>query len=191
MLNIFKFRLFFIFMLIAGSFVAMMLNFSPSVSIMMWILALILILGYLFFGTVNGALFMLNRGQVDEAEKLLNQTYKPEWLMKSHKAYYFFTKGLLALHKVNTVGGSETLYLKEGEAFLLKSLTIGLSRKQEKAMAYLNLAAVALRHQDKVKVQEYYMRAKENETGDLRLQKSLEDLDAAIKRMKERVADEK
>lgn len=161
----------------------MMLNFSPSVSIMMWILALILSLGFIFFGTVNGALFMLNRGQVLEAEKLLAQTYKPEWLFKSHKAYYFFTKGLLALHKVNEMGGNDNLYLKEGEENLLKSLEIGLSRKQERAMAYLNLASVALRNRDKVKMQEYYNGAKENETGDLRLQKSLEDLELAIKKM--------
>lgn len=183
MLNILKFRLFFVFFLIAGGFVAIMLGFSPGVSIMMWFLALVLGIGYLLFGTVNGALFMLNRGQVGEAEKILGQVYKPEWLLKSHKAYYYFTKGLLSLHKVNNKDGSEALYLKEGEEYLLKSLQIGLSRKQERAMAYLNLAAVALQHNDKAKTQEYYENLKANETGDLRLQKSVEELAAAIKRM--------
>jgi hypothetical protein len=183
MLAVLKLRIVFIFVLIAGGFVSMMLNFSPSVSITMWILALILGAGYLLFGTVNGALFMLNRGQVDEAEKLLAQTYKPEWLMKSHKAYYYFTKGLLALHKVNEMGGDDKLALKVGEEHLLKSLEIGLSRKQERAMAYLNLAAVALRNKDKAKTEAYYQSAKENEGTDLRMQKSLEDLAAAIARM--------
>ncbi len=182
MLQIIRLRLIFIFILIAGGFVAIMLNFSPNVSIMMCILALILSLGVVFFGTVNGALFMLNRGQVQEAEKLLNQTFKPDWLFKSHKAYYYFTKGLISLHKVNE-GLDESIYLKEGEDNLLKSLQIGLSRKQERAMAFLNLASIALKNKDKSKTQEYYMGVKNNETNDLRLQKSLEDLEMAIKKM--------
>ena len=183
MLDVLKLRFFFIFALIAGGFVSMMLSLSPKVSIMMWILALILIGGYFLFGTVNGALFSLNRGKVQEAEKMLLQTIKPEWLLKSHKAYYFFTKGLLALHKVNSHSENEQLYLKEGEENLLKSLEIGLSRKQEKAMAYINLAAVALKKKNKEKLIEYCKSAKENTTKDLRLQKSIEDIEAAISRM--------
>jgi hypothetical protein len=183
MLSVFKLRLFFIFFLIAGGFVAMMLGFKPGVSILMWILALVLILGYVFFGTVNGALFMLNNGKIEEAEKLLNQTFKPQWLFKSHKAYYFFTKGLLALHKVNNNEDSGTLFLREGEEYLLKALDIGLSRKQEKAMTYLNLASVALRQRDKEKAIEYYNSLKENETSDLRLKKNIEGLEDAIKNM--------
>jgi hypothetical protein len=183
MLFALKFRIFFIFSLIAGGFVAMMLNMKPVMSIGMWSLALILIVGYLLFGTVNGALFMLNTAKVKEAEKLLAQTYKPEWLFKSHKAYYYFTKGLISLHKVNKADGSEALYLKEGEEFLLMSLDLGLPRKQERAMAYLNLAAITLRRKDKAKTEEYYLGLKANETDNLRLQKSIEELEAALKKM--------
>ena len=178
-----RIRLFLIFSLIAGGFVAMMLNMKPVLSVGMWSISLILIAGYLLFGTVNGALFMLNRAKVKEAEKLLAQTYKPEWLFKSHKAYYHFTKGLISLHKVNNTNVDESLYLAEGEDHLLKSLDLGLPRKQERAMAYLNLAAVALRKNNKDKAEEYYNGVKENETENLRIQKSLEDLEAAIKRM--------
>jgi len=179
-----KFRIFFIFALIAGGFVAMMLNLSLAISIGMWILAMVLISGYLLFGTVNGSLFLLNIARVDEAEKLLAQTYKPEWLFKSHKAYYYFTKGLIALYKVNHAGANETLYLKEGEEYLLKSLDFGLPRKQERAMAYLNLASITIRRGDKQKTQEYYQGVKDNDSGNLRLQKSIEELEAAIQRMK-------
>ncbi len=179
-----RFRIFFIFTLIAGGFVSMMLNLGPATSIGMWVIAIILIAGYLLFGTVNGALFLLNSARVDEAESLLAQTYKPEWLFKSHKSYYFFTKGLISLYKVNLDDGSEALYLKEGEEQLLKSLDFGLPRKQERAMAYLNLASIALRKGNKLKTQEYYQGVKDNESDNLRLQKSLEDLEAAIQRMK-------
>ena len=178
-----RIRLFLIFSLIAGGFVAMMLNIKPVLSISMWLMALILISGYLLFGTVNGALYMLNRAKAEEAEKLLAQTYKPEWLFKSHKAYYYFTKGLILLHKVNKPSKNDALYLLEGEEHLLKSLDFGLPRKHERAMAYLNLAAVAIRKKDKTKAQEYYDGVKENETDNLRLQKSLEELQAAISKL--------
>ncbi len=55
-----KFRIFFILSLIAGGSVSFMLNLGPLMSFGMWALALILIAGYLLFGTVNGALFLLN-----------------------------------------------------------------------------------------------------------------------------------
>jgi hypothetical protein len=66
----------------------------------------------------------------------------------------------------------------------LKSLDFGLPRRQERAMAYLNLASITLRKGDKLKTQEYYQGVKENESDNLRLQKSLEELEAAIQRMK-------
>ena len=161
----------------------MMLNFDPGVSIMMWILSVVLILGYIFFGTSTGALIMLNLGKVDDAEKLLNQTIKPDWLLKSHKAYYFFTKGLLSLHKASRNDEAVEIYLKEGEDFLLNALNTGLSRKQEKAMAYLNLTHVAYRKNDKEKTKFYFENLKNNETGDLRLKKNIEDLETAISKM--------
>jgi len=178
-----KFRIFFIISLIAGGSVSFMLNLGPLMSFGMWALALILIAGYLLFGTVNGALFLLNSAKVDEAEKLLNQTHKPEWLFKSHKAYYYFTKGLISLYKVNKGDSSEALYLKEGEEQLLKSVNYGLPRKQERAMAYINLAHVSLRKKNKEKAIEYLNCAKENESENLRLQKSLEEIEAALKLM--------
>jgi len=178
-----KIRLFFILFLIAAGSVSLMLNLGLLMSLGLWILALILIAGYLLFGTVNGALFMLNGGKVDEAEKLLAQTYKPEWLFKSHKAYFYFTKGLIALYKASKGDSSTSLYLKEGEDHLLKSIDLGLPRKQEKAMAYINLAYVAHRKNDKEKLVEYFKAAKENESNNLRFQKSLEDLENAINEM--------
>jgi hypothetical protein len=183
MLFLFKLRLFFIFFLIAGGFVAMMLNFDPGVSIMMWILSIVLILGYIFFGTSTGALMMLNLGKVEDAEKLLSQTINPKWLLKSHKAYYFFTKGLISLYKASRNDEAVEIHLKEGEDFLLNALNYGLSRKQEKAMAYLNLAHVAFRTNNKEKTVFYFENLKKNETGDLRLQKNIEELEVAISKM--------
>lgn len=183
MLLVFRLRLFFIFFLIAGGFVAIMLNFEPGVSIMMWILALVLVLGYIFFGTATGALMMLNLGKIEEAEKILHQTIKPEWLFKSHKAYYLFAKGLISLHRANKNDEAVEQHLKEGEEYLLKALETGLSRKQEKAMAYLNLAHTTFRKSDKEKTQYYLDNLRANETGDIRLKKNIEDLEQALAKL--------
>ncbi len=179
-----KIRIFLIIALIASGLVGVLLNLHPGVSLVMWLSALILILSYLLFGSVNTALFWLKSGRIDKAEEALNKgIYKVEWLLKSHKAYYYFTKGLIGLYRSQENTPEKEFHLKEGEDNLLKSLEIGLSRKQERAMAYLNLAHAAFFRRDKAKATEYTQKLKENQTADLQLQKKTEELEAALQRL--------
>lgn len=179
-----KIRLLLIFILIASGFVSMLLSLPALVTFIQWFAAIMLIFSYLLFGSVNGALFLLKSGQINRAEEfLLKGTYKVEWMLKSHRAYYYFTKGLIGLYKSQENVSGKELFLQDGEESLLKSLQIGLPRKQERAMAYLNLAHVAFFRRDKNKVSEYLELLKINKTSDLQLQKKIEEMEAALAKM--------
>ena len=177
-------RIILIIVLIASGFVSMMLNLPPLVTFVQWFAAIMLIFSYLLFGSVNGALFLLKTGQVNRAEEfLIKGTYKVGWLLKSHRADYYFTKGLIGLYKSQDNETGRELYLNDGEESLLKSLEIGLGRKQERAMAYLNLAHVAFTRKDKAKVQSYLEGLQKNKTSDLQLQKKIEEMELALSKM--------
>jgi len=182
MLQIFRLRVVFIFILIALGFVCLMLGFKFMVVLSCWALAILLSLGYIFFGTVNGAMFALNSGKAEQAEQLLSQTINPKLLLNSHKAYYFFTKGLIQLYKVNQTQNEDLIrsLLNEAETDLNQSLSYGLKRKSERAMAYLNLSHIAFRKKDKPNLFLYLEKTRDNQTEDIRLEQSIQELEQAI-----------
>lgn len=94
---------------------------------------LLLLITYFLFGNVWVAFTLLRKGKVQAAEKVIRQIKWPQWLIKKNRAYYHFTKGMIHLQKKE---------LKAGEEDLLKACELGLQRKNDKAMASLNLAHI-------------------------------------------------
>ena len=100
----------------------------------LYVTAAILMLTHFLFGTVWTAFSKMRKGKMIEAETLLNQIRRPEWLAKRPKAYFHFIKGVIALQKKE---------LDEGAISLKKAVELGLRNETDTALANLNLAHIA------------------------------------------------
>jgi tetratricopeptide (TPR) repeat protein len=95
---------------------------------------LILILGYIFLGTVQSASNLMQIGDYDGSEKRLRLIFKPDWLYTTNRAYYYLLKGSVLIAKKN---------IDEGELYLKKAQSINLPSDNEKAMIELQLANIS------------------------------------------------
>lgn len=81
------------------------------------------------------AFWFLRRNKLEKASKALSRVKHPEQLLKKQEAYYYYLTGLIE-SQLQGVGKSEK-YFK-------RALSIGLRMNQDKAVAKLNLAAIAM-----------------------------------------------
>ena len=65
----------------------------------LYVAGVLLLATHIGFGTVKYAFFLLKKGELVKAEQVLQQTLFPDLLLTGHKAYYFFTKGMIALQR--------------------------------------------------------------------------------------------
>ncbi|MFK7934964.1 MAG: hypothetical protein AB8G22_15750 [Saprospiraceae bacterium] len=109
---------------------------------------IILVVGYVLLGTVQSAAEIMQTGSLEEAEKRLNLTFKPDWLYKTNRAYFYMIKGNMAMQRKDT---------EEGEKWLKKAQSVDIPTDNEKAMIELQLANVAA-SREKWKQAEIHMR---------------------------------
>lgn len=95
---------------------------------------IILVVGYILLGTVQSAAEIMQSGDLDAAEQRLNLTFKPDWLYKTNRAYFYMIKGNMAMQRKDT---------EEGEKWLKKAQGVDIPTDNEKAMIELQLANVA------------------------------------------------
>lgn len=95
---------------------------------------IILLVGYVFLGTVGSAAKAMQTMDFDRAEKLLNLTLTPKWLYSTNRAYYYMIKGSIALGQKDT---------EKGERYLKMAEEIDVPTDNEKAMLQLQLANLA------------------------------------------------
>lgn len=133
--------------------------------------SILLYLSYYFFGTVGPAFSKLQRGQLAEAEKLINMTRRPDFLLKKHRAYYHFTKGMIALQKKD---------LAPGEVHLKAAMADGLRNNKDKALVTLNLAHIYFVQKRKEDSLAYLKKAKSFDTNDLLIRQKIEELELAL-----------
>lgn len=112
------------------------------------LVGIILVVGYVLLGTVQSAAEIMQGGDLEAAEQRLNLTFKPEWLYKTNRAYYYMVKGNLAMQRKDT---------EEGEKWLKKAQGVDIPTDNEKAMIELQLANVAA-SRNKWKQAEIHMR---------------------------------
>ncbi len=92
-----------------------------------------LLVSYILLGTVQSAAMMVQTMQMDEAEKRLALTIKPDWLYKTNQAFYYLLKGSMAMHNKDT---------DAAEKYLTRAQEIELPTDNEKAMVGLQLANI-------------------------------------------------
>lgn len=95
---------------------------------------IILLVGYIFMGTVGSAAQAMQKMDFDKSEKLLGLTLKPGLLYATNRAYYYMIKGSIALARKDT---------EQGEAYLKMAEEIDVPTDNEKAMLQLQLANIA------------------------------------------------
>jgi hypothetical protein len=125
------------------------------VSFGMIVFSLFLIVwGYFKNGTVYSAFQKLRKEDYKGAELALAKTPNPQYLKKSQKAYYHFTKGMIDLNKEN---------LDSAHIELNEALRIGLRTENDQSLVNLNLASIELERKNLEKAQDYLQVSKQLE----------------------------
>lgn len=133
---------------------------------------LILLIGYILLGTVGPAAKAVQLQDFNGAEKLLDLTFKPEWLYSANRAFYYMMRGSIALQRRD---------MDAGEAFLKKAEKIELPSKNEKAMLYLQLAQIEANRQRWNPAKQYLKKAKDAKSTLPQIKEQIEMVDNALK----------
>lgn len=99
-----------------------------------WLSGLILLIGYIFLGTVGSAAKAMQTMDFERSEKMLSLTLNPKWLYATNRAYFYMIKGSIALGQKDT---------EKGEMYLKMAEEINLPTDNEKAMLQLQLANIS------------------------------------------------
>ena len=117
--------------MIGGIFLAFLYGFWYAFPFLL--IGVILLLGYIFLGTVQSAAQLVQETKFEAAEKRLDLTFRYNWLYKTNRAFYCMIKGTLAMQRKNN---------DEAEEWLEKAKKIELPSDNEKAMVLLQLANI-------------------------------------------------
>ena len=104
------------------------------------------LVSYILFGTISSTSKILQSGDADAAEKNLKLTFKPTWLLKFYRSYYYQLEGFIAIQQKK---------LEEGEALLLKARDMGLPTNNDKATVALQLASLSFNKRNFQKASAY------------------------------------
>lgn len=146
-------------------------KFGLSGSWYFYVAGILLLATHFLFGTVGLAFSRLKKGRVDEAENLLAEIKKPEWLLKTHRSYYHFTNGMIALQKKN---------LESADQHLQEALQRGLRNDKDKALVTLNLAHIHLMQQKLDSSRSFLDKAKLLNTNDLLIKEKIKELEKIV-----------
>ena len=100
----------------------------------LFLVAIVLIVGYFLLGTIRSASELLQEQKLDEAEKQLALTKYPQYLFPANRAYYYMLQANMALVRKDT---------KKAEALLRQASAIDMPTPNETAVVELQLANIA------------------------------------------------
>jgi len=92
-----------------------------------------LLASYIFLGTVQSTAELVQAADFAEAEKRIALTWKPDWLYKTNRAFYYLIQGTMAMQRKDN---------DAAEGWLKKAESIELPSDNEKAMVALQLANI-------------------------------------------------
>ncbi len=117
--------------LVGGTLLAIYTSFWYALPILL--IGIILLIGYFLFGTIQSAAQIMQRGDLEGAEKRLALTFKPNWLFGPNKAILYMVKGTIAIQRRD---------IEEGEKWLKKAEEINMPSDNEAAMIQVQLASI-------------------------------------------------
>lgn len=129
-------------------------------------------IAFVLFGTISSSSQILNTGDYLAAEKNLSLTFKPNWLLKMYRGYYYQLKGFIEIQKKN---------LDAGEALLLQARDMGLPTNTDKATVALQLASLSFNKRNFQKANTYIREIKNLDVKEPMILNQVKQLEQAIK----------
>jgi len=154
-----------------------------------YLVAVVLIFGYFFFGPLRLIQEYMENGDTEGAEKVLNTIKFPNLLYKPIRSVYFTLKGNLAMMKQDFDGAEKNMKkgldlgmpmkeaegasllqmgllhmqkndLKQGESYIRQALRKGLPDKENQAAAYLQLCSIMMTKREFRASKDFFREAK-------------------------------
>lgn len=120
------------------------------------LLLTILVLITIWFNEVMVLVFLaVRKGDFTKAEKRLDWIKKPELMVAGQEAYYYLMRGMILMQRNQ---------MSKSEGFFKKAISTGLYMDHDKAMAKLNLAAIAGAKRRKREALNWLAQAKKDDT---------------------------
>lgn len=163
-----RFVLIFLFLIIG---IVLQIKNGFSSAWYLYVTSLILLFTHFAFGNVWSAFSKLQKGKITEAELLIDQIKKPEWLIKQNRTYYHFIKGMIAIQQKD---------LSKGEEQLKIAVNRGLRSKNDNALAILNLAHICFLEKRLEDAQKYLQQARSFNPNDLMIKQKIEEMEKLI-----------
>lgn len=175
-----------------------------------WLPGLVFTLAHLFIGTSATASQLMQMGDLEGAEKMLNSTINPNWLVSTFRANYFAIKGMLAMSNNNPAAAEEAMRmaaqlggnsvaenagmllslgmtqmqqkkLKEAEVNIKKAYEMGGLPEQEQGVALFYLTQLALNKRDIAAAKTYYTKLKAAKVEHPEMKPHIVELDKIMK----------
>ncbi len=163
-----KFALIAVFV-IGGIILAILFGFWYSFPLLL--IGVLLIVSYILLGTVQSASEIMQKMDLEKAERRLGLTLSPKLLYSANRAYYYMLKGTIALNQKRT---------DEGEMWLKKAQSIKIPTENEGAMIELQLANInAMRNKWK-QAQIHYRNAKQMKITDNNVKEQMKQFEKAL-----------
>lgn len=119
--------------LFLGGGIALAFLYGFWYSFPLLLIGLILLIGYILFGTIQSAAELMQSADFEKSEQRLNLTLNPKWLYSTNRAYYYMIKGSIAMARKD---------IDESEKWLRKAKEIDVPTDNEKAMLELQMANI-------------------------------------------------
>lgn len=162
----------FIILFIICGIIALFAQLGSFVTFAFWATAVILLMSHFRHGPMLGILLALRKGDIPQAEQLINSIKRPTWLSPRYQAYYQFANALVASHHQD---------VDAAEQYSKTALELGYLHVKEKGILMYNLARVAFERKDWEKSKTQLAALKELSVEDLHLKKRIEELEHALK----------
>jgi tetratricopeptide (TPR) repeat protein len=154
-----------------------------------YLMTLILLFGYFFFGPLRLIQEHMEAGNMDAAEKVLNSVKFPNLLYKPIRSVYYTLKGNIAMMKQDFDGAERNMKkgldlgmpmkeaegasllqmgmlamqkndLKQGESYIRQAIRKGLPDKENQAAAFLQLCSIMMTKREFRAAKEFFRKAK-------------------------------
>lgn len=114
--------------------VALTIAYGFWYALPLYLVALVLLAGYILLGTIQSTSELMQAQQYDEAERQLSLTKFPQYLYPANRAYYYLLHANIAQARKDT---------KTAETYLHKASEIKMPSANETAVVQLQLANIA------------------------------------------------
>ncbi|MFK7946536.1 MAG: hypothetical protein AB8G11_03015 [Saprospiraceae bacterium] len=154
------------------AFLALQFTVGFGWSFIPLIILIAFLVSYILFGTISSTSKLLQAGDAAAAEKNLKLTFKPNWLLKFYRSYYYQLQGFIAIQQKK---------MEEGEALLIQAREMGLPTDNDKATVALQLASLSFNKRNFQKATTYIREIKSLNVSEPVIMEQVKQMEQAIR----------